>query len=84
MFDDGKEAYLTERHNDISPILIDLDLRHTADNSNRKYTYEFVENFVEIYIKEIIYKNRGYDVCITFIYHLLNNLPAKKSSPKSL
>jgi P4 family phage/plasmid primase-like protien len=54
-FEDGKDAHLTERHKDCSQILIDLDFRHThnADNS-RKYNIDFLNKFVDIYIKELL------------------------------
>ena len=42
VFEENKEAHLTEKHKEHSQILIDLDLRHNADNKNRKYNDKFL------------------------------------------
>ena len=47
-------AHLTERHRDVSPILIDLDFRHKPDLSGsstpRKYTKQFIIDFIQQYL----------------------------------
>ena len=57
IFEDNNECYLTEKHKDLSPLLIDLDLRHSINKLERHYDSSFIEIFLEIYvtiIKEII------------------------------
>ena len=51
VFSKGGEAHLTERHKEVSPILIDLDFRHDNTNMNRRYTKNFKEIFLKEYIK---------------------------------
>jgi len=52
VFKKGNDAYLTERHRDISPIVIDLDFRFKS-NVTRKYTLDHIKRFLDIY-REII------------------------------
>ena len=54
VFDQGNKAHLTERHKDVSPILIDLDLRHNSSSKKRHYTEDFIKKFTEIYFKELL------------------------------
>ena len=37
IFKNNNQAHLTEKHKDVSPILIDLDFRHKPTNETRKY-----------------------------------------------
>ena len=53
IFQDKKQAHLTERHKDVSPILIDLDFRHKPTDNSRKYDKTFIEKFLKIYFKEV-------------------------------
>ena len=50
VFKEKKPAHLTERHRDVAPILIDLDFRHDNVSSERRYTKEFIEDFLKIYV----------------------------------
>ena len=46
------DLYLTEKHRDIGPIVIDLDFRFSyneGDNIERKYTHEHLLKIVEVY-----------------------------------
>lgn len=55
VFQNKFKAHLTERHRNMSPILIDLDLRHALQegNNSRKYDLEFIKKFLGIYLEEI-------------------------------
>ena len=50
VFDQGKEAYLTEKHNEFSPVLIDLDFRFNLEDSDRKYNDEFIVEYLKCYL----------------------------------
>jgi len=52
VFEQGKEAYLTEKHKDFSPVLIDLDFRFKLEDSDRQYTDEFIVEYLKCYIEE--------------------------------
>lgn len=49
----GCDLYLTEKHRDISPILIDFDLRFEKDVVDRQYSIDLLKNIVKEYIDEI-------------------------------
>jgi len=54
----GEDIYMTEKHRDIAPFLIDLDFRfEKTDNMKRRYTLDNVKQIISIYmscIKEYI------------------------------
>ena len=49
----GCDLFLTEKHRDISPVLIDFDLRFEKDVIERQYTIEIIEQVITMYIEEI-------------------------------
>ena len=49
----GCDLYLTEKHRDISPILIDFDLRFEKDVVDRQYSIDLMKTIVKEYINEI-------------------------------
>jgi P4 family phage/plasmid primase-like protien len=54
VFVDKNKLYLTEKHKEISPILIDFDFRFKYDANieiKRAYTKEHVENILKLYMK---------------------------------
>jgi P4 family phage/plasmid primase-like protien len=53
VFRDGNKAYLTERHLDFAPILIDLDFRFPPEKKLRQYGSEFINKFLDIYMDHI-------------------------------
>ena len=53
MFEECGTLHVTERHKDVSPILIDLDLRHKTNLSERQYNEEFIIKFLNIYVSII-------------------------------
>ena len=53
VFKNNLKAHLTERHKEVSPILIDLDFRHKPNNTARRYDNDFVNKFIKIYCKEV-------------------------------
>ncbi len=42
-------CHLTERHKEVSPILIDLDFRYDLEHPNRLFDIEFIKNIVKLY-----------------------------------
>ena len=53
MFEGDGTLHITERHKEVSPILIDLDLRHNNNLNERQYNEEFIIKFLNIYISII-------------------------------
>lgn len=51
---DGADLYLTEKHRDISPVLIDFDFRFNMVNLQRRYLLEDIKKVVDIYMKECV------------------------------
>lgn len=50
----GEDLYMTEKHRDISPFLIDLDFKfEKGENLDRIYTKDVIENVISIYCKKI-------------------------------
>lgn len=51
-----KSMFFTEKHRDISPVLIDLDFRYALneDNKTRKYDISSIKKFVSLYIEELV------------------------------
>ena len=85
VFEKGGDVHLTERHKDVSPILIDLDLRHKADNNKRIYTKNFIKNFVALYISELkkIIPDIKDDLCKAYILEKDNPIiPSNKNIKK--
>ena len=54
VFERKQETYLTEKHKDISPILIDLDFRFELSNTKRQYTSEFIKGYLTCFMEEIM------------------------------
>lgn len=50
---DRKELHITERHEEISPIIIDLDFRYSLEVSERQHTIEHIKKIIELYVDEI-------------------------------
>jgi P4 family phage/plasmid primase-like protien len=47
------DLYLTEKHRDVGPIVIDLDFRFDTDNQERRYTQDDIERVVSVYAKTL-------------------------------
>merc|ERR1712196_758673 len=48
VFKNGEQAFLAEKHEELSPILIDIDLRYLKSTSTERiYTKEFIENVLK-------------------------------------
>ena len=47
------DLFLTEKHRDIAPILLDFDLRFNTDHNTRKYTIEHIKQIILSYIEEL-------------------------------
>ena len=45
---------MTERHSNVSPILIDLDFRFNFDIKDRQYDDNLIINFLKLYVSELI------------------------------
>jgi hypothetical protein len=50
--ENGEDLSITEKHRDISPLLVDLDFRH--DTEERIYTDAHIVNFLQLLKKEIM------------------------------
>ncbi len=51
----GEDLYMTEKHRDISPFLIDLDFKfEKGDNLNRIYTKDVIEDVIKTYCTKIM------------------------------
>ena len=53
VFRDGNVEYLTERHLEFSPVLIDLDFRFPMGTKTRNYDDQFIIDFMDIYMSEV-------------------------------
>ena len=49
----GCDLHMTEKHKDLSPVLIDLDFRFGCDVAERRYTTEMVEEVIRAYLREL-------------------------------
>lgn len=48
----GEDLYMTEKHRDISPFLIDLDFRFERENVLRKYTRDDITKVIQVYLEK--------------------------------
>ena len=53
VFENGEECHMTEKHRDVSPVLIDLDLRHDPSEKNRHYDESFIKEILKLYFQQI-------------------------------
>ena len=49
----NKEMFITEKHTDISPVLLDFDLRFEPSKTERKYDINLIDKIVVEYIHKI-------------------------------
>lgn len=49
----GEELYLTEKHKELSPIIIDLDFRHDPACETRQYTLATIQKIVNLYVNAV-------------------------------
>ena len=54
VFVQNKKAYLTEKHNEHSPILIDLDFRFDSEIIDRQYDDNVIISFLKLYVNELV------------------------------
>ena len=69
VFDDRKEAYLTEKQLDEGPILIDIDFRYDVSVENRIHTKNHIIDLIQLIlenINKIITNNNKQIVCYIF------------------
>ena len=50
----GIELHITEKHQEISPMIIDLDFKYELETYERKHTEEHVRKIIELYTNEIV------------------------------
>ncbi len=50
---DGIELHITEKHEEISPMVIDLDFKYELETYTRKHTEEHIKKIIELYNNEI-------------------------------
>ena len=54
VFRNGENAFLAEKHEELSPILIDIDLRyHKSVSEDRIYNNDFIHEILKLYMKVI-------------------------------
>ena len=49
----NKELHITEKHEEISPVIIDLDFRYELETHERKHNETHVKKIINLYIDEI-------------------------------
>ena len=49
----GENYHLTERHKDVSPILIDFDFKFNLEHKERQYNETHIIEIIKLYNKEI-------------------------------
>ena len=47
------ELHITEKHEEISPIIIDLDFKYELETHSRKHTENHIKDIINLYINEI-------------------------------
>lgn len=73
VFVNNRKCYLTEKHEDYSPILIDLDFRFTSDVKERQYTQNTIIDFLKMYVDQLkSFLNINDDKITTFIMEKKN------------
>jgi len=65
------ELHITEKHEEIAPVIIDLDFKYDIDTHDRQHTEEHVVKIVSLYINEIcdvfnVEKNSEKLMCFVF------------------
>jgi P4 family phage/plasmid primase-like protien len=53
VFNKNRQCYLTERHLEKGPIVIDLDFRFNGNIDKRKYDMDFIVKFISIYLEQL-------------------------------
>lgn len=53
IFEHHLELHITEKHEEIAPIIIDLDFKYELETHERKHTIEHIKKILELYITEI-------------------------------
>jgi putative DNA primase/helicase len=48
---DGSKLSIIEQHRDLSPVLLDFDLRFPAEQTKRAYTFDHIKRFLRSYIE---------------------------------
>ena len=51
---EGKELHITEKREEIAPIVVDLDFKYELETFERKHTIEHIKKLIELYINEIV------------------------------
>ena len=65
------ELHLTEKHEEISPMIIDIDFRYDYDTFERKHNIKHVKEIVELYVNEIcslFNVNIDDPRCVSFVF----------------
>ena len=50
----GKELHITEKREEIGPIVIDLDFKYELDTHERKHKKAHLKKIIELYVNEIL------------------------------
>ena len=55
VFDHKKDCHLVERHQNVGPIVIDLDFKYKTSDTlpDRRYTVSMIKGFLQLFFKEM-------------------------------
>ena len=79
----GKNLYITERHEEISPMIIDLDFKYEIETFERQHTHIHVKKIVNLYIDEICNLfdiEKGSKKLTSFVFERENLYAAKSNT----
>ena len=82
---DSIYLHITERHEEISPIIIDLDFKYSIDTYERKHTIDHLIKIIKLYIDEIINLfniEKGNNKLISFVFERDTLYSAKTNTVK--
>lgn len=83
VFQKGKMEHLTEAQMEKGPLLVDIDLRHSYDVTDRQYTEDHLNDLVEIYLS-IFRKVFQLDDQCTITFYLFQKATINRIKDKNL
>ena len=79
----GKLLHITERHEEIAPIIIDLDFKYEIETFERKHNITHIQKIINLYIDEICNLfdiNRDNKKLVSFVFERENLYAAKSNT----
>jgi P4 family phage/plasmid primase-like protien len=80
IFNKKIELHITEKHEEIAPIIIDLDFKYELETHERKHTIEHIKKIIELYITEIttlFNVDKNEEKIVSFVFERLNSYKNK-------